>query len=165
MGPLRAGCLSCDVVAGKRTEPGGVIYEDDYWHVGSIMQPVVWRGFLIIKLKRHCEHLAELTPEESAALGPVLAAACAAVQEVVRPAKVYVCSFGDGVKHIHFWILPRPAGMRPGMHTVFRNLDLRMGLTRLGIKRWVCSDEEVAATVQLLRQQLRLRPRDAEPPD
>ena len=68
MGPLVAGCLSCDVVSGKRTEPGGVIYEDGHWHVGSIMPPVVWRGFLIVKLKRHCEHVAELTPEEAAKL-------------------------------------------------------------------------------------------------
>jgi diadenosine tetraphosphate (Ap4A) HIT family hydrolase len=154
MGPLVAGCLSCDVVSGIRTEPGGVIYEDDHWHVGSIMPPVVWQGFLIVKLKRHCEQLAELTPEEAASLGLVITAACAAVREVLKPAKVYVCSFGDGVKHIHFWILPRPPEMHSGMHTVMRNLDIRMGLTRLlGIKRWVCSDEEIVETANRLREQ------------
>jgi diadenosine tetraphosphate (Ap4A) HIT family hydrolase len=154
MGPLVAGCLSCDVVSGKRTEPGGVIYEDDHWHVGSIMPPVVWQGFLIVKLKRHCEHVAKLTSEEAATLGPVITATSAAVREVLKPAKVYVCSFGDGVKNIHFWILPRPPEMRSGMHAVMLNLDTRMALTRLlGIKRWVCSDEEIAETANRLREQ------------
>ena len=57
------GCLSCKILAGRCAPPGGVIYEDDYWHVDSAASPVLWRGFPIIKLKRHCEHLAELTPE------------------------------------------------------------------------------------------------------
>ena len=165
MGPLVAGCLSCDVVSGKRTEPGGVIYEDDYWHVGSILPPVVWQGFLIVKLKRHREHVAELTPEEAVSLGPVITAASAAVREVLRPAKVYMCSFGDGVKHIHFWILPRTPEMRPGMHSVMLHLDLRMALTRsFGIKRWTCSDEQVVETAEKLWQHFRHLPRLSDLP-
>jgi len=156
MGGSVPGCLSCDIVAGNRIEPGGVLYEDDHWHIGSAVGPAVWPGFLVIKLKRHCEHVAELTPEEAAALGPVVRDTCLAVREVIHPAKVYVCSFGDGVKHVHFWVLPRPPGMRPGMHSVILNLDLRTTLTRLlGAKRWVRSDEEVAETAERLREQFR----------
>jgi diadenosine tetraphosphate (Ap4A) HIT family hydrolase len=123
-------CLSCDIVTGKQVEPGGVIYENTYWHVGSAVGPAVWRGFLVIKLKRHCEHLAELTPAEAAVLGPVIRTTCLALTEVLRTAKVYVCSFGEGVKHVHFWALPRPSEMRPGMHAVLFNLDMRLSLTR-----------------------------------
>jgi diadenosine tetraphosphate (Ap4A) HIT family hydrolase len=112
---------------------------------------------LIIKLKRHCEHLAELTPEEAAALGPVVSMTCRALSEVVKPAKVYVCSLGDGVKHIHFWVLPRPPGMRPGLHWVMWHLDVRQFLTRLGIKRWVCSDQAVAELAYLVRQEVRCK--------
>jgi diadenosine tetraphosphate (Ap4A) HIT family hydrolase len=138
--------------------PGGVIYQDDFWHVDSVVPPVIWRGFLIVKLKRHCEHLAELTPEESAALGPVLRGTCAAVTEALQPAKVYVCSFGDGVKHVHFWVLPRPRKMRPGMHAVMLNLDARSFLTkRLGVKRWVVGDQEVAEIAARIRERMRLR--------
>jgi diadenosine tetraphosphate (Ap4A) HIT family hydrolase len=148
-----SGCLSCDIVAGKQVEPGGVIYENTYWHVGSAVGPPVWRGFLVIKLKRHCEHLAELTPAEAAALGPVMRATCLALSEVLSPAKVYLCSFGDRVRHIHFWALPRPVGMRPGMHSVMFNLDTRLTLTRLlGIKKWVISDEEMGDTAGKLRE-------------
>ena len=142
---LVPGCVSCDLVSGRRTSPGGTIYEDDYW-----------RGFLIVKLKRHCEHLAELTPEEATALGQVIQMTCAALTAVLKPAKVYVCSFGDGVKHVHFWVLPRPLEMRPGMHWVMLNLDIRALLTRrFGVKRWLCDETEVAELASRVREQFR----------
>ena len=137
-------CTSCEILSGKRTSPGGTIYENDHWHVDSIQPPVVWKGFLIVKLKRHCEHIAGLTPGESLSLGPTLQKTCTALSDVLQPAKIYVCSFGDGVKHIHFWILPRPVEMSPGMHTVMRHLDVRTGLTRLlGMKRWIVPETEI----------------------
>jgi diadenosine tetraphosphate (Ap4A) HIT family hydrolase len=152
---LVSGCLSCDILSGRRAVPGGVIYEDEYWVVESTIGPVFWRGFLIVKTRRHCEHLAELTAEEGAALGPVLRATCRALTEVLQSAKVYLCSFGDGVKHVHFWVLPRPHDMHPGMHWVFFNLDVRAFLTRrLGVKRWVCSDEEVAEIAGQVRRRM-----------
>jgi diadenosine tetraphosphate (Ap4A) HIT family hydrolase len=133
-----------------------VIYEDEYWHVDSVIGPVFWRGFLIMKLKRHCEHLAELTPKEAETLGPIIRTACLALTEVCKPAKVYVCSFGDRIRHIHFWVLPRPPWMRAGMHWVFLHLDMRAILTRrFGVKRWVCSDEEVAEMANSVRQRFR----------
>jgi diadenosine tetraphosphate (Ap4A) HIT family hydrolase len=153
--PFVPGCMSCDILTGRRTQPGGTIYEDEYWDVGSVVSPVVWHGFLIIKLKRHCEHLAELTSAEATALGPIIQATCQALQEVLHPGKVYICSFGDGVKHIHFWVLPRPATMKPGMHWVFMNLDGRLLLTRrLGIKRWTLSEEKVTELADQLRPRI-----------
>ena len=67
---LVPGCMSCDILAGRRTPPGGVICEDDYWHVDSVVSPVLWRGFLVVKLKRHCEHLAEL--KETVMIEPIV---------------------------------------------------------------------------------------------
>ena len=155
-GQFVPGCLSCDLLAGRRTEPGGTIYEDEHWHVVSMVAPVYWRGFLSLKLKRHCEHIADLTPAEAASLGPVLQATCQALTRVLKSAKVYVCSFGEGVKHIHFWVLPRPPEMRPGMHPVFLQLDVRAFLTRrLGVKRWLIGDEEVAELANQLREEYR----------
>jgi diadenosine tetraphosphate (Ap4A) HIT family hydrolase len=113
---LVPGCVSCDILAGKQVEPGGAIFENEYWHVGTVVSvPVVWRGFLSIKLKRHCERLGKLSAEEALTLGPVIQSTCLALAEVLKPAKIYVCSFGEGVRHIHFWVHPRPPGMRPGM--------------------------------------------------
>ncbi len=156
MTTLKHGCIVCDIVAGKVIEPGGTIYEDEFWQVGSALLPVVWRGFLFIKLKRHCEHLAELTPREAAALGSVIQMTCRAVMEVLQPAKIFVCSFGEGVGHIHFWVLPRPRGMRPGMHPVVFTLDVRTFLTRrLGVKRWIVPPGEVAEIAGRVRARMR----------
>ncbi len=153
---LLPGCLSCDIVSGKRTEPGGVIFENDHWHIGTAAgSPVVWPGFLVIKLKRHCEHLAELTSEEALALGPLIQSTCSALTAVLKPARVYVCSYGDGVQHVHFWVLPRPATMRPGMHSAMFNLDMRTALTRwLGVKRWIVSGAEVDGIASQVRAYL-----------
>jgi len=152
---LVPGCVSCDLVSGKRTAPGGVIYENEYWHVDSVMRPVCWQGFLIVKLNRHCEQIAELTSAEARTLGSVIQTTCAALTDVLKPAKVYVCSFGEGVKHIHFWLLPRYPHMRPGMHWVMLNLDMRTLLTRrFGIKRWLIGDEEVAGLADQLRERM-----------
>ena len=157
---LLPGCVSCDIVAGKRIEPGGTIYENDSWHVGTAIGfPVVWPGFLIIKLKRHCEHLAELSPEEASTFGPLIQSTCSALNDVLEPAKIYVCSYGDGVKHVHFWVLPRPSTMRPGMHSVMFNLDVRTTLTRLlGIKKWIVSDSDVSIIAQQVREHLYQQP-------
>ncbi len=156
MDTLKPGCPSCAIVSGKVIEPGGTIYEDEFWQVGSMLPPVIWRGFLFIKLKRHCEHLAELTPQEAAALGCMIQTTCQAVMEVLQPAKVFVCSFGEGVRHIHFWILPRPRGMRPGMHPVVFNLDVRQFLTRrLGVRRWIVPNSEVERIADQLRTRIR----------
>jgi diadenosine tetraphosphate (Ap4A) HIT family hydrolase len=153
---LVPGCVSCDIVSGRRIEPGGVIYENEHWHVGTaITSPVVWRGFLIIKLKRHSEHLAELSPQEAATLGPVIQSTCSALTQVLHPAKIYVCSFGDGVRHVHLWVLPRPSTIRSGMHSVILQLDLRTALTRwFGIKRWTVSDVEVIRIAEQIRRYL-----------
>ena len=40
-------------------------------------------GELIVKTRRHCESLAELTPDEAASLGPVLHSAVRALETVV----------------------------------------------------------------------------------
>jgi diadenosine tetraphosphate (Ap4A) HIT family hydrolase len=155
MNQLKTGCLPCDIVAGRVSQPGGTIYEDEFWNVGSTMGPVVWRGFLIIKLKRHCEHVAELTPPEAAALGMVIQASSLALMEVLKPAKIFVCSFGDMVRHIHFWLLPRPPEMRAGMHAVMMNLDVRTTLTRhLGVKRWIVPESEIEQMAARLRDRL-----------
>ena len=144
--------MSCDILSGKIPSPGGVIYENDDWHVDSVQPPVVWKGFLIVKLKRHCEHIAELTPQEALSLGPTLQQTCRALSDVLHPAKIYVCSFGDGVKHIHFWVLPRPPEMRPGMHTVISHLDARTALTRyLGLKKWIVPEADVVYLADQLR--------------
>src|SRR3954453_22096126 len=107
-------CNVCAELAGHIAAPGGVVFQDAWWqvahHTGAYTDP----GELIVKARRHVEWVAHLTDAESAALGPVLRAAVAAVERVVRPERVYVASYGERVRHVHFFLLPRTTALPAG---------------------------------------------------
>lgn len=66
-------------------------------------------GTLVVKPVRHVLHIAELTPDEAAELGPLLARVSAAVTAVMEPEQVYVCLWshaGAVPGHIHFVVQP-----------------------------------------------------------
>lgn len=74
---------------------------------------------------------------------------------MLRPAKVYVASWGEEVKHIHFHVLPRVHGVPAGNRPVRLYLGARDLLTRLGITRVTYG--EAAATALAVRLQEELR--------
>jgi diadenosine tetraphosphate (Ap4A) HIT family hydrolase len=110
-------CSLCAELAGRIPAPGGVVFRNEWWEVAHHTGPWTDPGELIVKTRRHVESLAELTPGEAAALGPILRAAVAAVERVVRPERVYVASYGERVRHVHFFLLPRTAAL-PAGHVV-----------------------------------------------
>jgi threonine dehydrogenase-like Zn-dependent dehydrogenase len=100
-------CPICDEIAGRRMAPGGPIYDDGHWlvshHLGGYTDP----GELIVKLRRHAESLAELTPAESAALGPVLRATARGgtlVQVGNLPGNAISAVLGDLVTREITWV-------------------------------------------------------------
>ena len=129
------GCSACAEVAGRVSAPGGVILDNGVWflshHTGRYTDP----GELILKTRRHCESLAELTPEEAAALGPFLNAAVLALEKVVVVERVYAVSFNERLRHVHFLLLPRTADMPRGhvisdLYRRARNLLRKFGVLR-----------------------------------
>jgi diadenosine tetraphosphate (Ap4A) HIT family hydrolase len=110
-------CSLCAELAGRIPAPGGVVFRNEWWEVAHHTGPWTDPGELIVKTRRHVESLAELTPGEAAALVPILRAAVAAVERVVRPERVYVASYGERVRHVHFFLLPRTAAL-PAGHVV-----------------------------------------------
>jgi diadenosine tetraphosphate (Ap4A) HIT family hydrolase len=135
MEPAHPRCSACAEVAGELTAPGGVILDDGLWfvshHTGAFTDP----GELIVKTRRHCESLAELTPAEADSLGPVLRAAAAALDRVVVAERIYAVSFNERLRHLHFLLLPRTAAMPRGhvisdLYRRARNLLRRLGILR-----------------------------------
>jgi diadenosine tetraphosphate (Ap4A) HIT family hydrolase len=108
-------CSVCAELAGTVPAPGGVVYRNEWWEVAHHTGPWTDPGELIVKARRHVESLA--AAGEAAALGPVLRAAVAAVERVVRPERVYVASYGERVRHVHFFLLPRTSSL-PAGHVV-----------------------------------------------
>ena len=104
-------CSVCAEVAGRISVPGGVVYRNEWWEVAHHTRPQTDPGELIVKLRRHAESLAELTPAEAAALGPVLRAAVAAVERVVRRKRVYVASLWRARAPRNIFLLPRTTSL------------------------------------------------------
>ena len=138
-------CLACDVLTGRIEAPGGVIYKDDHWVVDHSVSPVLLRGFLIIKPKRHCEQIAELTIEEMESLGPIISRTANALTRALHPEKIYVSSFGEFVRHIHFYVIPRTHDMPPDGPTV---------IAQMFDGRWACSDDEAAEVANRIREMM-----------
>ncbi len=135
MEPAHPQCSACAEIAGQVSAPGGVIHDDGLWLVSHHTGPFTDPGELIVKPRRHCEALSELTPAEAASLGPVLRAAVGALERVVVAERIYAVSFNERVRHLHFLLLPRTAAMPRGhvisdLYRRARNLLRKLGLSR-----------------------------------
>ncbi|HEX6432972.1 MAG TPA: hypothetical protein VFZ87_01960 [Gemmatimonadales bacterium] len=122
-------------MAGETSAPGGVIFENGNWFVSHHTGPHTDPGELIVKTRRHCESLAELTREEGQSLGPVLRSAVQAMERVVVAERIYVVSFNERLRHVHFLLLPRTRDMPPGhvisdLYRRARNLLRKFGILR-----------------------------------
>jgi diadenosine tetraphosphate (Ap4A) HIT family hydrolase len=102
------GCLACDLSAGRRELPGGVIAERPDWRVEHCVGPL-GVGTLIVKTRRHVESVGDLTDAEAAAVGPLLRAVARCVDELCTPEQVYVCLWSHAGRkrgHLHFVVQP-----------------------------------------------------------
>lgn len=146
-------CSACDEVAGLLSAPGGVIVDDGLWYVSHHTGPYTDPGELIVKTRRHCESLAELTLQESEALGPLLKAAVAALERTVTAERIYAVSFNERLRHVHFLLLPRTAAMPRGhvISDIYRRLRALLRKARLASNPTVA---ERAAAASRVRQEL-----------
>jgi diadenosine tetraphosphate (Ap4A) HIT family hydrolase len=142
-------CRCCAEIEGEISAPGGVIYDDGLWYVSHHTGPQTDPGELIVKSRRHCESLGELTHEEAVALGPVLRSGIQALGRVVVAERIYAVSFNERIRHLHFLLLPRTARMPRGhvisdLYRRGRNL-----LRQLGVLRNPTTDERAEAASRI----------------
>jgi len=135
------------VLEGRIEAPGGTILDDGSWHVDQGIGPPLRRGWLIVKSQRHIESVADLRAADSVALGPLLRRLTGAMQRAFGAERVYVCLFGEAVRHVHFHLIPRTSDMPPEGPRLMPDLfsDER---------RWGCSAEEAAAAAEEVRKAL-----------
>ncbi len=136
-------CHACDEVSESQRNPSLVIYEDAYWILSHKAGNDVLAGNLIIKTKRHCEHLAELTAEEAASLGNIIQKTCLALSRVMKVVKVYVVSYGERVKHVHFFVIPRTPRMPAGNLEIFLYQRVHSLLVRYGLREKLTQEEKI----------------------
>jgi histidine triad (HIT) family protein len=102
------GCYVCE----KHRAGDGTIDSDDLVVVGHVLPDApgadgrVYLGHLVVEPRRHVPGLADLTPEEGAALGRWMARAAGALQAE----HVYSQVLGHQVDHLHVHLVPRYPG-------------------------------------------------------
>jgi ATP adenylyltransferase len=101
-------CLSCDLIAGVRPLPGGIVAETKRWVVNHCLGPL-GIGSLVAVPKRHVVYVADLEDEEANELGPLLRRIASILTALTTPEQVYVCLWSHGTseaKHLHWIIQP-----------------------------------------------------------
>ena len=137
-------CFACDVNAGRVLPPGGTISEDEYWVADHGITRLV-RGCVVLKPKRHVHELADLSPGEASSLGVAAQTLLSAMRTALQTERIYVCSFAETVRHLHFHLLPRYRDM-PGLGP-----DL---VPALFSEHWACSVAEAEAAAARIRSAL-----------
>ena len=102
-------CVGCEVAAGTRTVPGGVLLREDGFVLHALADPSPLRGWLVLTSERHVRAWYDLPPAEAAALGPLAARVMAAQRAVLGAEHVYAFAIGDVLPHFHLHLVPRYA--------------------------------------------------------
>lgn len=109
-----APCYACELAAGHADLPGGRIAESAYWLMEHCTGPL-GVGTLILKPKRHCLHLGDLSADESAELGSMLTLTASLIRDLKACEQVYACLWSHAQwqpGHIHFVVQPAGAAER-----------------------------------------------------
>ncbi len=101
-------CVACDLTAGRRPLPGGVIHRGRSWVVEHCVGPL-GVGTLIVKPARHVVGIDDLTDAEADELGPLLRTTARVVRGLTDAEQIYTClwSHDAGVPgHLHYVVQP-----------------------------------------------------------
>ena len=141
---MNSDCLSCNVRDGKVKTPGGMFFENEFITITHSIPPAQCKGFLIVQSKRHVEHLAELTEEEALEIARGIMRASKSLEKVLTPEKIYTCSFGETVKHVHFYVIPRSKEMPASGVRVLSEI-IKEG-------KWKCSEKEAEGVALKIKE-------------
>jgi len=102
------GCLGCDIAAGRRLPPGGILAATPAWMVNHAVGSLNV-GTLVVAPRQHITAVADLDPNAAAELGLILRAAALSLEKLCAPQQVYVCLWSHSAsarKHLHFVVQP-----------------------------------------------------------
>ena len=78
---------------------------------------------------------------------PLIARVSSAIMRALQPEKVYACSFGELVRHVHWYLIPRYAEMSVHGVAVLNEMFANPS-------PWACSDEDAAEAASRVRAAL-----------
>lgn len=111
-------CYSCESLRGERhISPAEHIYDGRYWIVDHAW-PTALVGWVVLVLRRHAAALHELTADEFAEMGALLARTAQALHAETGCAKEYLACFAeaDHFQHVHIHVVPRASDLPHELH-------------------------------------------------
>lgn len=108
--PARHGEEGAEHCHGCQHPLRNAIWADDSWRLVHSGQPTALPLMVLLCPRGHYD-LDDLPPDLSAQLGPMLQRVTRAIMDVGGIARVHVNKWGDGSRHLHLWLIARPAGM------------------------------------------------------
>ncbi|HEX8732033.1 MAG TPA: hypothetical protein VF725_08215 [Ktedonobacterales bacterium] len=139
---LAPDCFICRKQRGEQAPPpSGYLYKDACYHVCHAPAALALPGTLIVEARRHFLDFAEMTPEEAAGYGPLLARLYAAIRRATGAERVYALVTLEGAPHFHTWLVPRLPG------------ETARGVALLAAER-SCSEAEALAAAEAIRAAL-----------
>jgi diadenosine tetraphosphate (Ap4A) HIT family hydrolase len=100
-------CSACDLLAGRRSVPGGVVWRGGGLALHALDGPCPIPGWLVLTAERHCRALHDLDAEATAQLGPIAQQVVVAQRGVLGAEHVYAFAIGDLLHHFHLHLVPR----------------------------------------------------------
>ena len=101
-----AGCHQCRL----RDDPSYIFWHDDLAMLGEPFEATSLPLTAFLMPRRHAD-LSDLTDAEAARMGQLLTVVERAVCDVLDVPRMQVYRYGDGVEHLHWWLLARPTGV------------------------------------------------------
>jgi diadenosine tetraphosphate (Ap4A) HIT family hydrolase len=79
----------------------------------------LYRGYCILFLRDHAEHLADLSVERQQRVWDDVARVAAAVRKVVEPVRLNYACLGNMTTHVHWHVIPRHADDPEPLHPIW----------------------------------------------
>jgi len=79
----------------------------------------LYRGYCILFLRDHAEHLADLSFERQQRVWDDVARVAAAVRKVVEPVRLNYACLGNMTTHVHWHVIPRHADDPEPLHPIW----------------------------------------------
>jgi histidine triad (HIT) family protein len=116
---VAADCLVCRELSGDIPVPGGMLVDEEHalaFHVPPLPgRGDPYLGHLLVVTRRHVAGLADLSEDESAAVGRIAASLARALVTAAGATHVHSAVAGLDVPHFHQHLLPRYADTPAGV--------------------------------------------------
>jgi diadenosine tetraphosphate (Ap4A) HIT family hydrolase len=102
-------CSACELLAGKRSVPGGLLLREGGFALHALDGPSPLAGWLVLTALGHCRAVADLDDQAAQALGPMVRRVMRAQRAALGAEHVYLFAIGDLLHHAHLHLVPRYA--------------------------------------------------------